>query len=510
MREEELFELFLGFLKRTKKRTSEVRERLVCNSFLYPLRCHPNCFPQGREIILAADKAVIYRIAVVVTSLTKTLISLFAKTIYRILTRVIRDIVAVKEVRSQVIENSNYWLMIDHSAVIGGTHKRVREASGYFPFIEEMEFEGLVEIKRIYHISEMKRFRLPTEQRVTSVLGIGDILVMMATEIKTAIQLVSIARKKEIVEVDRMGLYGAAIAQISFKTLEARMIAETVGRLLRVDRRLKGVITTFEGQTYERLVAIECAKEGLSHIAFQHSPFLETQYAVKETWGMTTPSRIFFSSKKAYMKIKKTGEGKTSKGPIMLVVGGSGNDIKSVKGGIKNEYFCPADMVGLPNGDDRELLLVLKEAEVLMQLGIMRRLILRFHPIARTQHYRIAKTFERRSSILADRVIMEGDERFDESLYDDCFYSLYVSSSASMKYLNLGIVPVVIGENNFHLSPQSSKVSVDDLISDFSQSAYMARLSSAKKDYAEIYSRSMSGRMVRKVAQLMTQDATMK
>ena len=507
MTDRDLFALFVDFLMRTEVHKSKIKERLICNSFLYPLRCHPNCFPHGRQIILAADKSVVSRSMLLVTQLTKTVISLIVKLSYRVAAGLIRNMIVGKDTGAELTEEVDNWLLIDHAAVIGGSHKRIKKASGYFPFIEKMEHKGLVNIRRVYHISEKRRFKMRMEQRVTAILGLWDILRLVGEEIRTAIKLVKIAQEKDISAVDRMGLYGAAIAQVSFKTIEARMIGERVRRILSSDKNLKGVITTFEGHAYERLVTMACAEVGASHIAYQHSPFLDSQYAVKSLDTMEAPSCILFSSRKAYIEMRRSQKCGSADKTIMIVVGGSDQNDNSRDLGKRREYFSPADMVGLPNGDDRELLLILTKAEQLMQMGMLRRLVLRFHPVAKDRHYELAKRAETRSRVLNGNIIMRKDNRIDERDCSECFYSLYVSSSASMKYLRLGIVPVIVGEEEAHLSPQSAKVNIDMLVGDLSASAYRNRLIAARRDYDAIYSRDIPEKMMGRVVQLMEVDA---
>lgn len=508
MKEKELFVLFEVFLERAEYHTSEIRERLVCNSFLHPIRCHPNCFPQGREIILAANKPLITRSILLVGQLAKTLFALVVKILYRIGARAVREGIGGRKRVLEVPLPENSWLLVDHPAVIGGRHKKVSEATGYFPFIEKMEYARLIYLQRVYHISERSRFKMRTEKRVTSILGIPSVLRILREEFITACHLVRLSMKEEMNMLDRMGLCGAAISQLSFKTLEARMIGERVRRIIKKNRTLKGVITTFEGHAYEREVSTICAREGIRHIAFQHSPFLDSQYAVKEMREGAAPGVILFSSRKAYREIKETGRFRSDElRPVMVVVGGSEDGANTYGEDLKESYCSPVDMVGLPNGDDRELLQILDKAKELIRRGMLRRLVLRFHPMASKRHYRLAKVIERSSTELAGRLVIQENNRVDEEAYKQCFYSLYVSSSAPFKLLSKGIVPVVINSSSAHLSPQSVTVSIDDLIADFSESAYKARLVSARREFQEVYSRSVPEEMMARVAQVILQGA---
>lgn len=508
MREERLFVLFLEFLERMKVHTSEIRQRLEGNSYLYPLRCHPNCFPQGREIILAADRSMIGRYMVLVAVLTKTFASLIIKVAYRICMKKVRDCVYGKGEETRVKRRGYYWLLIDHPAVIGGDHKKVDAASGYFPFIETIEHAGLIQIERIYNISELRRFRMRSEARITSILGLREVMELLKVEMESAFKLLKLAWKEGMSSSDRMGLYGAAIAQISFKTLEAKMIGVKVRERLKRDKWIRGVITTFEGHAYERQVSMACAEEGVAHVAFQHSPFLDTQYAVKEVDKFSAPSVVLFSSKKAYSEFRKSEISRRRKEkPVLVLVGGSSGKQDWMFSARKADYFSPADMMGLPNGDDRELVVILREAERLMCRGMLRRLVLRFHPIAKERHYTMARAAIRKSRVLRNRVIMRKDNAIEDEHVHECFYSLYISSSACLKYLCQGIVPVIVGNNNIHLSPLTSKVRIMDLEDDLSEDAYKVRLLAGRKEYGEIYSEHIPGRMVRRVSQILEHGA---
>ena len=508
MKHLELFGVFKEFLARTSQSTKDMRKELISNSFLYPIRCHPNCFPQGRDIILTPEEEVVKVYLLVCARAALALGELAAKVSYRFCITYMRTLCTLGERRCRDELNEPGWLLVDHAATIGGRHSKSEDASGYFPFIETLEVKGLCSIRRVYHISELKRFTLEKEKRVTSMLGVVATLLIVNEQVKRAIRLVKRSKSHRIGFSDRVGLYGAAISQVSFKTLESIMIGLRVRMILQGAPGIGGVITTFEGHSYEREVSRVCEELGVVHVAYQHSPFLKTQYAVKMMKGISIPGVMLFSSRAAFKEMKRSDTYRQSIArPAMVLVGSSeGCYGKKVKSG----YFSPSDIVGLPNGDDKELILILKAAEELIGRGRVRALILRCHPMTRERHIKLAKRFERTSKELGGRLIVQEDNTRDEVMYRDCFYALCISSSAALKLTGLGIAPITVGKENSHLSPFSSSATVSHLFQDDSEAAYRRRLHGAQRDFEELYSRPVAEKLLPNVLRLLKESASIK
>lgn len=344
---------------------------------------------------------------------------------------------------------AGHILIIDHElGIVKSSGALGDTGSGYFSLYESWEKMRKKECRRLYLARDFKRLGL---ERVNRLPGSCRELWSMYRDAWSKFnQVARLALSKgDLKRNERLILAKAAVYYLGFQYLESRMIESNVRDACIAESEIRYIVTTIEGHPYERMVSRLARSAGKVHIGYVNTPFVRHQHAVLRSKVGSLPHVLVMNSAIDHMRVSKYLETLDKRGC---------EDIRVVrrKGCYPGMEQVRELMLNRVKRDDRIKVLVvpsgtMKEVKSLLQkmvkcLGVLPDLEvgIRFHPVVKRKGECLARKMikglkvEKRVEISKSLSL---EECIDES---DCV--LYISSSAAIKGLLRGAIPINCGK----------------------------------------------------------------
>lgn len=200
----------------------------------------------------------------------------------------------------------------------------------------------------------------------------------------------------------------------------------------------KMIFTTFEGHAWERVVYASSRKinPNIKCVGYQQAVVFNSQHSVIRSLGnFFDPDFILCSGQYSFQKIKKANLVVDNK---LFILGsnrtnGSFNEIPK-----KNKTI-----LFLPEGDLKEVLLLLDLAYDLAINNSDYKFILRFHPLTN-----VKKLISKRSYLSSLPSNIELSANSLEEDFNKSFFAIYRGSTSIIKAIEFGLTPIFYNNNN--------------------------------------------------------------
>lgn len=343
---------------------------------------------------------------------------------------------------------AGHILIVDHEVGIVESAGAVGSAgSGYFSVYESWEREENKECRRLYLARDFMRLGIERVNRLPE--SYKELWSIYRDAWRKFYQVARLVlSKKDLRRDERLILAKAAIYYLGFRYLESRIIERRVRDLCTAEQKIRFIVTTIEGHPYERMISRWARRAGKVHVGYVNTPFVKYQHAVLRSEGESMPNVLIMESAIDHKRMNSR---------LATLANRGSEDIQVVR---RNGCYPPLEevrelMLRRVNGSGRMKILVvpsgtMKEVRSLLHKAIEcvsmipeLEMSVRFHPFIKRKAERLANEMVNRVGVARQVAIskpMSLEECIDES---DCV--LYISSSAAVKGLFRGAIPINCG-----------------------------------------------------------------
>jgi len=226
---------------------------------------------------------------------------------------------------------------------------------------------------------------------------------------------------------------------ISLSTVKNMILFYNLEKIIK-DRKIRSIITTFEGHPYEFLLFLLSKKYNLNIYAYQHSLITKSHFSMFLKLGNDLrPTKILTNGKISYEFLKKKFNSKK------IILFGSEKYKKRRQVKKVNKLNC----LVIPTGLESECIELLKLcSECLDKKNIKVNFILRLHP-----------QIDKKKFVYENKKLLKNIKVSSSKLLDDdvslCKFVLYRGSSAVVEAIQQGLTPIYFYDfkNKFQIDP---------------------------------------------------------
>lgn len=341
---------------------------------------------------------------------------------------------------------AGHVLIVDHEVGIVGS--AVGSAgSGYFSLYESWERAENKKCRRLYLARDFMRLGI---ERVNSLPGsFKEVWNIYRDAWRKFYQVARLVlSKKDLRRDERLILAKAGIYYIGFRYLESRLIEKRVRDLCTAEHKIRFIVTTIEGHPYERMISRWARRAGKVHVGYVNTPFVKYQHAVLRSEGESMPNVLIMESAIDHKRISSRLATLADSGSVDIQVvrrNGCYPALEEVRELMLRRVNGSGQMKVLvvPSGTMKEVRSLLRKAIECVSMIPELEMSIRFHPFIKRKAEGLANEMVNKKGVARQVAIskpMSLEECIDES---DCV--LYISSSAAVKGLLRGAIPINCG-----------------------------------------------------------------
>ena len=400
---------------------------------------------RGKTGNIIAVGGLVYEIAITLAVLPLKLVKKAGADIANRLLVKTRGMIRAESKRSNM---ASHVLIIDHEVKIVKNPKvQSKTGSGYFSLYESWEAVENKECRRLYLARDFSKLGY---ERVNSLPGSCREFWQLYRYACSKFYRVMLFALSDatLKRQERLLLAKAAIYYMGFKYLESKMIESKVRAFCNAEGGIRYVVTTVEGHAYERMISRWTRESGRIHIGYVNTPFVRYQHAILRSDLESMPNILVMNSAIDHMRVtsyltRLDREGSKSIRVVRRDDGYPGfNEVRELMLGKLNKRHRIKALV-VPSGTIKEVKTLLQKTFECLRMIPELKVSIRFHPVLKKRAETIAQKMVERNGE-EKRVEISKPVSLEECIDDsDCV--LYISSSAAVKGLYRGAVPVNCG-----------------------------------------------------------------
>lgn len=343
---------------------------------------------------------------------------------------------------------AGHILIVDHEVgIVKGSDRPGNKSSGYFSFYESWEDKKKKECRRLYLSRDFTRLGIERVNRSPG--SYRDLWAMYKDAGSKFWQVMRLALSERGLCInERMLMAKAAIYYLGFAYIESRMIESRVKDICSRENEIRYIVTTIEGHPYERMISKWARGSGRVHIGYVNTPFVKYQHAVLMSDIGDLPKVLVMNSAIDHMRVCShlaKLDNIVSEDVRVVRRCDSCPDLEGVKQMMVKKIRKRDRMrvLVVPNGTMKEVKRLLRKTFECLSVIPELEVTIRFHPLIKRKAEATAEKMLKKQKFQSRVVISEQvslEECIDQS---DCV--LYISSSAAVKGLFRGAVPINCG-----------------------------------------------------------------